>query len=375
MFQKFQEWYEKRHDYARDWNKRTGGKVMGYFCTYAPEEIMYAAGILPVRVLGSHEPQSYSEPHIFGMFCPFCRDVLAQGLQGRYDYLDGIMIAQSCLHMRQPFDSWRLHIPIDYHYYMYFPHGIQSKRTYAYLRAELELYKKSLEQWIGREITDDDLNRGIDIMNENRRLMREVYELRNADNPPLTGLEAMYMVVSSQLTDKEEHNQELKKLLAELPKRKMERDTGVRLLMTGSENDDVEFVKMIESTGATVVIDEQCTGSRYFWDEVVKNKDRLASIAARYIDRPPCPSKDWPVRTRLPHILKLAQEYNVNGAILIQQKFCDPHELDIPPLKELLEQNDIPCYRFELDVTVPLGQFKVRFEAFVEMLKAEELPF
>ncbi|KUK52286.1 MAG: Benzoyl-CoA reductase, bzd-type, N subunit [Desulfotomaculum sp. 46_296] len=85
--EKFMEWYENRHDYARQWKEKNGGKVIGFFCTYVPEEILYAADILPVRVLGSHQPQNVTEPHIFGMYCPFCRDVLAQGLQGRYEYL------------------------------------------------------------------------------------------------------------------------------------------------------------------------------------------------------------------------------------------------------------------------------------------------
>ena len=66
-----------RAEYARQWKARTGGKVVGYFCTYGPEELMYAANILPVRILGSHEVQDVTEPHIFGMFCPFCRDCLA----------------------------------------------------------------------------------------------------------------------------------------------------------------------------------------------------------------------------------------------------------------------------------------------------------
>ena len=57
MFTKMTEWERNRHEYAQDWQKRTGGKVMGYFCTYVPEEILYAAGVLPVRILGSHEPQ------------------------------------------------------------------------------------------------------------------------------------------------------------------------------------------------------------------------------------------------------------------------------------------------------------------------------
>jgi benzoyl-CoA reductase subunit C len=375
MFDKFKEWYEDRHEYAKKWKEETGGKVLGYFCTYAPEELIYAAGVLPVRILGSHEPHDVTEPYIIGMYCPFCRDVLAQGLKGRYPYLDGIMIAQSCLHLRQSFGSWRLHVPTEYSYYLYFPHGVQSKRTYSYLTEELKEFKKSLEEWTGNKITDDKLEESIALMNENRKMMRDIYELRKSDNPSLTGLEAMYMVVSSQLTHKKEHNAELKKLLNNISNRKLDRETGTRLMMIGSENDDIEFVKMIESFEATVVTDDHCTGSRYFWNLVESDGNPLERISARYIDRPACPNKDWPSRKRYEHIINLAKDYNIQAALIIQQKFCDPHELDIPPLREILDKNDIPSYFFELDVTVPIAQFKIRFEAFLEMLKAEELPF
>ena len=114
MFDKFFDWYKNRHDYARNWLGKHDGQVVGCFCSYVPEELLVAADILPARVLGSHEPQDVTEPHIFGMFCPFCRDVLAQGLKGRYDYLDGITLSQSCLHLRQAFTSWRMHIPAPF---------------------------------------------------------------------------------------------------------------------------------------------------------------------------------------------------------------------------------------------------------------------
>lgn len=355
-----------RHEYAREWRAKTGGEVLGYFCTYVPEELIYAAGVLPVRILGSHEAESVTEPHIFAMYCPFCRDCLAQGLQRRYGYLDGIMISQSCLHMRQAFTSWKIHIPVEYNYYLYMPHGVQSARAYPYLRGELEDFKKSLEEWTGKTITNEKLDKATEVHNTNRRLMRQIYELRKKDRPPITGLEAMEMVISSQVTDKEEHNRALKDLLKELPERRVERETGTRLMILGSENDDTEFMSMIESMGATIVIDEHCTGSRYFWNEVIPKEDRLSAIAARYIDRPACPSKDWPERTRLPHILKLAQDYNVQGALLIQQKFCNPHGMDIPAIKKNLEKNAIPTLFLEFDITVPAGQFKTRVEAFLE---------
>ena len=138
MLEMFKEWYDARHAYANEWKKKTGGKVLGYFCTYVPEEIIYAAGVLPVRILGSHEPQNVTEPHIFAMFCPFCRDVLAQGLQGRYDYLDGIMISQSCLHVRQAYTSWDLHIPTEFSYYLPMPHHLQSRHAVPFTRAEFD---------------------------------------------------------------------------------------------------------------------------------------------------------------------------------------------------------------------------------------------
>ena len=373
MFDQFKEWYENRHDYAKKWKERTGGKVIGTFCTYVPEEILYAADILPVRILGSHEPQDVSEPHIFAMFCPFCRDCLAQGLKGRYDYLDGITIAQSCLHIRQAFTSWDLHIPLDFKYYLPHPMHVQSPHAVPYLTEELILFKKAVEEWTGKQITEEDLKRGIEIMNANRRLLQQVYELRKKPNPPLTGLEAMLMVVSSQMTDKREHNKALEELLKKLPSRNLG-EAGERLMIVGSEDDDTEFIAMVEDLGARIVIDEHCTGTRYFNEEVNTNGNPLASIAERYVKRVPCPSKDWPERTRIDHIVKLAKEYDVQGAIVMQMKFCDPHELDTPAIKEALEKDvGIPIIFLEFDVTVPIGQFKTRVEAFLEIIREEDL--
>jgi len=373
MFTQFFDWYENRHDYARNWLAKNGGEVVGCFCSYAPEEIIYAAGLLPVRMLGSHEPQDVTEPHIFGMFCPFCRDVLAQGLKGRYDYMKGIMIAQSCLHLRQSFTSWKNHVPVDYAYYLYMPSKVQTEHARPYLKGELEKFKQSLEGWTKKTITTEGLQESARLYNENRRLMHEVYDLRKGPNPPVTGLEAMVMVAASFFVDKKDHNAELERILPELKSRTLNRDVGSRLMIVGSEDDDTEFVRMVESVGATIVADDHCTGSRYFWNLTRFDGDIMQNIADRYIDRPPCPSKDWEERKRFPHILQIAKDAKVDGAILIQQKFCDPHECEIPLLANYLKQNDIPTLFLEFDVTVPLGPLRVRVEAFLEILGEEEL--
>ena len=373
--EKFHEFYKNRHDYVKDWKSRNpSGKVIGYFCTYVPEEILYAANVLPVRILGSHEPQSVTEAHIFAMFCPFCRDCLAQGLKGRYDYLDGVMISQSCLHIRQAYHSWKQHIPVDFDYLIPMPGAVQSKSAIPFFKEELIQFKKAIEEWLGHEITGDDLNRGIEVVNRNRGLMKKVYELRKSDSPSITGLEAMYMVVSSQMVDKNEHSQVLEKSLAgELKERLMDRDPGVRLMIIGSEDDDTKFIDMVENAGATVVCDDHCTGTRYFWDEVQMDSDPIEAIAKRYIDRTPCPSKDWPERRRFDRIMEFAKDFNVQGALILQQKFCDPHEADRVALKDMLEQNGIKTLELEFDVTVPIGPFRIRVDAFLETFLGDEL--
>lgn len=373
---KFREIRENRHEYAKEWKKRTGGKVLGYFCTYVPEELIEAAGVLPVRILGSHEPEDLTEPHIYKMYCPFCRDCLAQGLRGRYDYLDGIMIAHSCTHIRQTYSSWTIHLPTSFQYYFSMPAKVQGAFAKPFLVAEMKAFKEALEKWTGQKISDAKIDEAINVYNTNRRLMGEIYELRKNTIPPISGTQSMEMVVASQMMDKKEHNELLKQALIELKNKKDGVEPSARLIIIGSEDDDTEFLEMVESLGASIVVDDHCTGSRYFWTEVIPGGDRLEALADRYLLRPPCPQKDWEERKRWPHISKLIDDWKVQGALLIQQKFCDPHEFDIPYLsKNLKEKKNIPSLFLEFDVLVPVGQFRTRVEAFLEIIQQASLEF
>lgn len=377
MRKEFQEVFLTRHEYAKDWKKRTGGKVIGCFCCHVPEEIAYAAGILPVRILSSHEPQDLSEPYIFGMYCPFSRDCLGEGLKGRYNYLDGIVLAQSCLHIRQTFEVWENRIPVPYSHFIFMPAMVENRHALANLMGELTDFKTSLEKWTGRDISDESLDNAIDVYNTNRRLMREVYELRKGDEPPISGTEAIEMVLASMVMDKREHNQILQGFLEGLKERQNSTEDRPRLMVVGGENDDPELLRLIEEAGANIVADDMCMGSRYFWDEVIPEKDRLQAIAQRYLSRPSCPLKDIstftdnPRRRRLNHIMGLIKEYNVQGVILIQQKFCDPQEFDIGMLLHDFREKNIPSLYLELDTTLSKGQVRTRTEAFLEMLEFE----
>ena len=97
LFEPFRSSISRRHDYARAWKEKTGRKVIGSFCTYIPEEIIYAAGMLPVRIIGESESQSITDEYCSrSKWCPFSRNCLAEGLKGEYSYLDGVVLGGSC---------------------------------------------------------------------------------------------------------------------------------------------------------------------------------------------------------------------------------------------------------------------------------------
>ena len=365
----FQEIVESRHEYARSWKARTGGKVVGYFCTYVPEEVMYAAGVLPVRILGSHNPQDVTEPHIYGMYCPFCRDCLAQALQGRYDYLDGLVMARSCIHMYQAFDSWQRHLPISFSHFLATPARPSLKGARPYWTDEVGEFKAALENWLGKEITAQALDGAIEVYNLDRDLMRQVYELRKGVAPPISGAEVMDMALAMLVMDKAEHCRLLQRTLKQASERKGE--PGVRVMVLGSEVDDRELLGLIESLGCIIVTDDHCTGTRYFWSDVLPQDGGLAAIARRYLEKPPCPHRELVERVRFEHILGLARDYQVQGAFLIIQKFCEVHGFDVPAIQKLLQGQSIPSLVLEVDVTNPAGSFRTRIEAFVELLQAE----
>ena len=179
----------------------------------------------------------------------------------------------------------------------------------------------------------------------------------------------MEMVLASQVMDKAEQNELLQEVIAKLPKRKPVKTNGVRLMLLGSPTSDAGLEKLVESLGANVVIDELCTGSGYFWNEVIPQPDRLMAIALRYLGRPHCALKDNNWRRRPAHIYQLFEDYHAQGVIIAKQIYCHPHGTDNPHIWTILRERNIPFHYMERD-TMPMKK-PTRLEAFINMLKPE----
>ncbi|MBI4296029.1 MAG: 2-hydroxyacyl-CoA dehydratase [Chloroflexi bacterium] len=369
---RFREVLQNHHQYARDWRAKTGGKVIGYFCPYLPEEIVYAAGVLPVRLLAEHEPDDVSDRYMFDT-CRVSKDLLNQVMKGRYDYLDGAINQEGCQWLRHVYASWQLHKPSSYTHYIFFPDYIDGWRAKTLLRNELEFFKKSLEGWTGKTITDQALDNAIEIYDTNRRLLRQLYELRRANTPLIWGTEAMEMVLAGQVMDKAEHNRLLTEALKDVWGRKNVEKPKVRLMLVGSDTHDTALEELVDSLGGTFVIDEVCNGSSYFWNETVHQPDRLMAISMRYLDKPNCPIKDIYYAHRPERIASLVEDYNVQGIIIAKQKSCHPHGTDNPLIWKMLRDRVIPFLYFESDMVSSGGENRTRIEAFMESLVPEHV--
>ena len=365
--QTFSQILENRHEYARAWKKRTGGKVLGYFCTYFPEELAYAAGILPVRILARHYPDDTTDRLMYGN-CYVTRDMFNQFNLGHYDYIDGLVGNESCQWWYNAFDMTLHSFPHLWSHYLFTPDYPDANRSKDVMRSELAVMKGKLEDWTGKAITDSNLDSAIEIYNKNRRLLRRIYELRRFNKPVILGSEAMEIMLADQIMDKADAIAMLEELFPQLEDRAPYEDR-VRFILIGSETYDAQLEKLIEEAGGNVVVDELDNGSAYIWNEVYPMKDRLMAIGLRYMSKPHSALKDNVWRRRPEHIFRLFEDFQADAAIIAKQIYCHPHGTDMYAVWKLLQERNIPYHTFERDTTLPREETLLGVEALINMVK------
>jgi benzoyl-CoA reductase subunit C len=363
----FKQLVENRHQYAKDWQARTGGKVVGYHEMYFPEELAYAAGLLPVRILARHEPDDISTVWIYASCYPV-RDFVNQYHLGRYDYLDAMIHTEGCEWMYNAFEVAMNTNPNLRTHYLFVPRYPDAPTSRDVVVSELKVLKSRFEEWYGKEITDEALFNAIDVYNTNRELLRRITELRRAYRSPILGSEYMQMLLADQVMDKAEMNVILEEFLKELEEREPYEDR-VRLMIIGSETWDSDLEELVESLGANVVIDELDNGTSYFWNQAFKQKDPLMTLALRCLGRPHSAIRDSNWRRRPEHIFELTEDFAVDGVLIVKQIYCVSHGSDTYAMWKMLRERKIPYHFFERDTTLPEDETRQRLESFINMLK------
>ena len=353
-------------------HKHQGKKVFGWLCTYVPEEIIHAAGALPIRITGYSKEMELEDgtAYLYINSCSFSRSCLQLGLKGEYDFLDGVAGGSTCDGARRLFDLWRNYIDTPFYHVLTVPRKYTQSAHDLYHSQVLQ-FKVHLEEFMGIQITDESLYQSIGVYNESRALLKRLYELRKLDNPPITGTETMEVLNACFRMPKELFNEWLRNLLDELQGSDNASKSRARLMLVGSAITNPELIGSIEELGGLIVTDELCTGTRYWSDPVVldKNSTPVEAISRRYLNNFPC-ARMFPSDERFNRILDLARDFRVDGVISQIIRYCVPYAHDLPLLTERLKANGIPTLALDVEYgTSGSGQIRTRVQAFLEMLE------
>jgi benzoyl-CoA reductase subunit C len=359
--------------------KSEGKKVIGYVCSFVPLEIITAAGCIPFRVRGNiHEPITKGDTLLETIVCPYYRSCFDLSVKGKYDFLSGLVIPHGCDSMVRSFSAWSYALPYSYFHFVNIP-TVCDESSFEFFNAELNTFRKSLVEFAGKAVTDEDLAKAIRIYNENRDKVRILYEFRKANPPLISGTELTMVLTVGSSFPVGEANTLFDQVSAEIGRRKKSPlQGGPRIFIDGACLDNIELIKLVEELGGNVVADTICNGARDYFPRTDVGGDPMNALAHRYLDKINCPKTYRENKTgtfkgdigfRFGDIGAYAREFKVDGAILYVYKYCDPFGFEVPARKAYYKSIKVPLLHLE-DVysAGTIGQLRTRIQAFLEMI-------
>lgn len=349
--------------------KEKSGRIIGYMCSYAPEELIHAAGFHPMRLFSSKADIVLAENHLQAYCCSLVRGVLEDSLAGRLDYLDGTVFPHTCDSIQRLSDIWRLNTDYSFFADVVLPAKLNTASARAYMTDVLKKFKIDLETAIGHEITPADLSASIVLFNRIRQSLTRIYELKSKFPSIINGTDLFAIVKGAMIMDRQALADQLETIVQLLETKSPVPSVAKRIILSGSICDMPDIYTLIEASGGTVVADDLCTGNRWFEGLMDENIDPLEALTARYADRAVCPAKHSGNTVRGENLLALANTHKADGVIFAVLKFCDPHAFDYPYMKEILDKAAIKSLHLELDDQQQgLGQLSTRLETFIHMI-------
>jgi benzoyl-CoA reductase/2-hydroxyglutaryl-CoA dehydratase subunit BcrC/BadD/HgdB len=358
---------------------KNGGKVVATYCVFVPEEIVWAAGGIPVGLCaGTQFSIPTAEAVLPRNTCALIKSSFGFKL-GRvcpYVQTSHLIVGETtCDGKKKMFEILNEYQPV---YVMEVPNKKTEKSRQLWLE-EVKAFKNRIEKLTGNKITAENLKQAIDLVNDRRKALQRLYNLRKNSPVPISGKDALLATQVSFYDDAKRDTQMLTALCDELDKRVAAKQgvapaNAPRILISGSPMaiPNWKLHHIVETSGAVVVCEESCTGTRFFSDlvkPVSGNVEKLVkAIADRYMNiHCACFT---PNEERLDDIVRLAKEYQADGVIHYNLQFCHTYATEAVQVEKRLEKEGIPLLRIETDYSdEDAGQLKSRIEAFLEMVK------
>ena len=340
--------------HARRWKEAAAGRrVVAYMPIYVPCEIIHAAGMLPLGILGGGENLEviHGDAYYQSYICRIPRSTLELGVTGKLSFVDGFLFPSICDVIRNLSGIWKLLFPEVYIRYFDVPQNFADGVGGSYYVRELQELREGLATLGGQPITDDGLRASIALYNENRRLVREVYALR-ARAPWLTPTSEVYLVMrAGMVMPVEEHSRLLKEYLAAAQASARPVRDNCRVVLNGvfCEQPPLNLIKAIEMSGCYVVDDDFMLVNRWLLDDVPNEGDPIQALAQAFLHRSAETSAKYQPDPRLmgTYILDAVRDSSAEGVIFAAPSFCDPALLERPMLEKRLEEAGIPHIGFK----------------------------
>jgi len=361
--------------YAQSWKERTGLPVIGSFPMNFPSELTHATGALPVVIQESRTAITEGRSVLPEFYCGYTRSLADQAATGELDVFDAFVLADHCVQLLGAVDVIRWAKPQIPTHFAQFISSMDDPWSRGQVIDKIGSLRVEVEEIVGTTVTPEALARSIRLFNEDRRLLREFYELRRSGRVRITASQMQTLVKSSMVMDIEEHSELLRSILDALTPEEYAPDALVRIHLSGHfcAPPRPELLDVIEECGALVVNDDLYHGWRYISTDVPEDADPFDALALWYLDRnvsAPCGTRvqrnvDWDS-----YLIADLRDTASDGVITLMAKFCEPLMLYYPELKKALDGHEIPVLLIETEHEgLAEESVRTRVETFVERIR------
>ena len=356
----------------RKWAKDTGKKVVGSTIADVPEEVIHAFGFLPVSLIGTDKPLKKAPSRLPDNACSLARSNLELVLSYEGDLFDGFVLPQVCDTTQHLSDIWRISFPDKYVESFLVPRQADRPSARYWVKEEVERLIASLTGWSGKGLKDEDLKESIRIHNENKGLLKEIYEIKRQYPASLSNKELFSLFKLSMQVDKVEFNKSLKEIKDNLKTVKSNGYTDV--ILVGITCDPPEVYDLFDEIKLNIVGDTLVTGTRYLQGIVPDTANPIDALTERHFHRGFYSPIHDDVFKNFEEVKALYKQTNAKAIIYVHIEFCESQEYDLPDLKKMIRKEGIPMHTLDTeDQTLSLSHIRTRLQAFFESLKGGTL--
>ncbi len=339
---------------AREWKAAAPGrKVVGYMPIYVPREIIHAADMLPLGIVGGGDQLEviHGDAYYQSYICRIPRSTIELGVSGRLDFVDGMLFPSICDVIRNLSGMWKMMFPNVYVHYFDVPQNYRDDIGGNYYINELSELMHDLGELRGKPITHDELRQSIAVYNENRQLVRQLYVFR-AQRPWQAPAAEVYLILRAGLVlPVEQHSEMLRDYLAAAEREERPRRDNCRIVLTGvfCEQPPLNLIKSLELAGCYVVDDDLLLVTRWLTGDVPIEGNPLQNLALAFLHQSESTAAKYEpdLKEKGQHLVRAVKRSGAEGVIFACPSFCDPALLERPMLQHVLKDAGIPYVAFK----------------------------